>query len=124
MKKCPYCGELVQDEAILCRFCQKGIPNAQSKQTELDIARFPQKKPEDNLAGTLYIVASIIGTLYALWIVSLEWGFVGAVIAFFVFPVALIVAPLYAIVVYGAWWPAIVVYGMFGLAIAVGAKEK
>jgi hypothetical protein len=115
---------MIQDEAILCRFCGNKIPSTIPQQAISRPSEQAIKPKGDNFAAILYIVASVIGTLYALWIVSLEWGFIGAVIAFFVFPVAIAVAPVYAIVVYGAWWPAILIYGLYALGIAVGVKES
>lgn len=118
MKKCPYCAEEIQDAAIVCRYCGRDLSKGEE-------GRDTKKEGKESILGSILMtIGGILGELYALYIVSIEFGLAGAVAAFFFFPIAIAVAPIYALLVYGAWLPLIIVYGLIGSGMIINYRAE
>lgn len=63
------------------------------------------------LAIIIYTVAGLWGLAISLGIISDHFGFIGGIIAFFIAPVTLSIAPWYEGIANSNWFPLILIYG-------------
>lgn len=75
------------------------------------------------LAFIVFFILGFIDLIFSLRIIYQAAGFWGCLVAFVLFPVTLVFAPIYAIVAYHNWFPFIMNYGILlpvGILAGIG----